>query len=482
MTDWLPIHISPHAAAIFRQEHLTYSLFYTPGYLVVVPAPEATRFTASLLDAQLTHPEALNLYQQAQTVRRRWDALQTTPFAPVCLTFYLHNQCNLFCPYCYAKPSPLSSPRLNLRTIRDAAALVAANCQHQASGMTLVCHGGGEPALDQPYLAQVLHEVEAVAQQAHVPLFRYLATNGVFPSATARFLAEKFDLLGLSCDGPPDIQARQRPLWGGQNSAPYVENSARIWREQGIPFHVRVTITPQSVARQSEIAHYLCQILKPAAIHVEPVYGVGRATPSMTLHDAEEFVIAFLAAQQVAQQYGLRWQYSGSRVNEIHGPYCHLFRQVLNLIPGDTATACFKITQAEQAKAAGVQLRTYALWPVCPQSHSEYGQETGSSSPVSSRLCSDPGEYPFLLDKRQIDYLRQVLFPLPEQCRDCFNQYHCVRGCPEVCPLDDAAAGIPAFRCQLQKTLTQARLDQITAQVRDQINAGIIIGREVLPL
>lgn len=40
------------------------------------------------------------------------------------------------------------------------------------------------------------------------------------------------------------------------------------------PLHVRVTITPQTINRQTEIAEYVCQRLRPQEIHVEAVYAV----------------------------------------------------------------------------------------------------------------------------------------------------------------------------------------------------------------
>lgn len=417
--DTLPSENLP----IFRQDEEAYSLFYAPGYLAVVARRQA--------DAFLSGIEASQLRQHARAAIQARKQLMTNSFAPVCLTLYLNNECNLRCSYCYTDPSPRLNTRLDLATIRAAAQLVAKNCCQQKRPFTIVCHGGGEPTLDQPYLEKILVELEQIARQHELSIFRYIATNGVMRTDKARWVAKRFDLIGLSCDGPEKIQTKQRPLWGGQSSTSYIERIAHIIHKQGTPLHVRTTITRQSICRQPEIAQYLCQELQPQEIHVEPVYQAGRANADACLQDADSFVNEFLEAQTIARQYGLNWLMSGSRLNEIHGPFCHIFRDVLNLIPGGVATACFKTTRCEQAKKRGIQI-------------GEIG---------------DNGR--FHLAHSHISSLRQSLNLLPTKCQDCFNQYHCVQDCPNHCPLDSTATSSVTFRCLVQKKLAQSRLETL---------------------
>ncbi|GIK58517.1 MAG: hypothetical protein HND44_13650 [Chloroflexi bacterium] len=436
-----------HQLPIFWQEGDAYSLFYAPGYLVVAARLLAADLWQDLQRPESQTPAARRLRQWAETAVHTRQSALTAPFAPVCLTLYLHNQCNLRCPYCYADPSPRSTPRLDVDTVHAAARLVAENCQQQQRPFTLVCHGGGEPTLNQPHLAQVLAGVQAIAAAAALSLFRYIATNGVMPTAKAHWLAQQFDLVGLSCDGPAAIQSRQRPLANGQNSTPYVERTARILHEHQTPLHVRVTITPFSVMQQVEIAEYICRRLQPEEIHVEPVYRAGRARTAV-LPDADQFVDHFLQAQQVAAAYGARWLTSGSRLQEIHGPYCHLFRDVLHLVPGDVASACFKTSTSPQAGQQGLQI----------------GQM---------------GDGRFTLNQPHITALRQQLHPLPPPCQDCFNQYHCARDCPDNCPLEDGETAVPSFRCRVQKKLAQVQLTQMGAGLwaKARSQDGIAEGR-----
>ncbi|MBX3060666.1 MAG: hypothetical protein KF770_29765 [Anaerolineae bacterium] len=436
-----------HQLPIFWQEGDAYSLFYAPGYLVVAAQTLAAGLWQDLQQPEPHTPTARRLHQWAEAAVHARQAALTTPFAPVCLTLYLHTQCNLGCPYCYADPSPRPTPRLEVTAVYAAARLVAENCCQQQRPFTLVCHGGGEPTLNQPHLAQVLAGVQAIAAAAGLSLFRYIATNGVMPTAKAYWLAQQFDLVGLSCDGPAAIQSRQRPLVNGQGSTPYVERTARILHEHQTPLHVRVTITPFSVRQQVEIAEYICRRLQPEEIHVEPVYHAGRAQTAV-LPDTDQFVDHFLQAQQVAAAYGARWLTSGSRLQEIHGPYCHLFRDVLHLVPGGAATACFKTGASPQAGQQGLQI----------------GQM---------------GDGRFSLNRPRITALRQQLHPLPPSCRDCFNQYHCARDCPDSCPLEDGETAVPSFRCQVQKKLAQAQLTQmgVALWAKARVQDGIAEGR-----
>ncbi len=53
-------------------------------------------------------------------------------------------------------------------------------------------------------------------------------------------------------------------------------------------------------------------------------------------------------------------------------------------------------------------LRTYALWPVSPPSHTEHGQETGSSNPVSPNLKATGLKVSLLINfgKPSLEYRR----------------------------------------------------------------------------
>jgi sulfatase maturation enzyme AslB (radical SAM superfamily) len=421
---------------IFRLDGTARSLYYAPGYLAAVEADRIPAFESDLSTGGSDNALTLELLRHAQTASQKRAEQFQRPFAPLCLTLYLNNECNLACAYCYSAPADprQTGLRLSLADIRTAAELVAANCAAQNRVLTVVFHGGGEPTLSQSHLQAALTAVNEVAARYSLQTFKYIATNGVMSAAQAKWLAEHFDLIGLSCDGPADIQSRQRPLRNGRDSLPFVERTAQILRERGKPFRVRVTLTPASFTRQVEIAEYLCGTLQPREIEVEPVYQGGRASPmdGFAPELADSFVDEFFRARQVAQGYGVGWSFSGVRPAEIHGPYCHVFRDVLNLVPGGVVTACFK--QVEIGKIR------------------ELGLNIGQRDAATGR---------FVLDGAQIEALRQRLSAEPEKCQTCINRFHCVRGCPDECPLESAQ--LAEFRCRVLRRMLEKQLWETAA-------------------
>ena len=430
---------------VFRRDTAEYATFYAPGCLCVVAPADADWFESTLSrSTDRDNRWGAVLQQRARLAKERMYRWQTASFEPECLTLYLHNECNLHCVYCYATPSRESGPRLAPEAIIAAAQVVAAHCHRQGRLFYVVFHGGGEPALYGDQVRDTLKQIENVALHHQVELYTYIATNGVMSENKARWLARHFDLIGLSCDGPPEIQESQRPYrTGSRSSAQALERTAHILHQENSVFHVRATITPQTVYRQAEIADYVCAQLGPQEIHFEPVYAGGRTAlqDRFEPHQADAFVSHFLEAQHAAARYGIPLTTSGSRPDAIHGPYCHVFRAVLNLVPGNVATACFKMTDATQCAQQGLVIGAL-------------NDQTG---------C-------FEIDQARIDALCSRLAFYPPECTTCFNRYHCVRECPDFCWLDanhppDNQRRKPGFRCQVQKALSATWLNDLAKGV-----------------
>ena len=448
---------------IFRLDCDEFVAFYAPGCLCVVGQPSAGRFQASISPhdasaesarASADSAEGVNwaheLWRRAELALASTDRRQDGAFSPECLTLYLNNECNLRCVYCYTGASQGLASRLDLETIVAAGDLVAENCRRKGIPFVVVLHGGGEPTLHRGRVDGVMARLEAIAARHEVQLFRYVATNGVMPERKARWLASRFDLIGLSCDGPADIHNSQRPGWDGRGTLHLLERTAHVLQNEGCRLHVRTTITQASLHRQAEIADHICRQFSPEEIHFEPVYAGSRvkAVGGLGPEHADAFASHFLEARSVARANGIPLQSSGTRPGSLHGPYCNLFRHVINLVPGDgasarstgVATACFKLTSAAQVHERGAAIGAL-------------NRETGR----------------FEIDDRRVQALGQELAATMPECETCFNRYHCVGECPDKCPLDVRAgpghpgAGSlerwkPGFRCRVQKTLASALL------------------------
>jgi radical SAM protein with 4Fe4S-binding SPASM domain len=458
MPATLPTTRVHHALPIFRLEDEGRTLFYTPGHAIATDFATAADIERALSDASdgdsVAHDLARTLEQKGRTASDAWQRLAFSTFEPECLTLYLSNRCNLGCVYCYAAPAEDGRARKRLRmysaadadaelpilpeaTVYAAAKVVARNCAARGRPLTLVLHGGGEPTLHWDLLCRVRQRIDEIASEHGIGVWAYIATHGVMPEDRARWLAQHFNLIGLSCDGPPDVQNANRPTAGGAGTAEVVERTARILSEQGAAFTVRMTITPQSVARQEEIVRYAVDRLHATSVRFEPAYeGRRRPSPSAFVPEqAETFVGHFLSARNAARALGADLQVSGVRMNEIHGPYCNPLREVLQITPDGVATACFLSTGEGRPEDAAMALGALNL-------------ETGE----------------FEINQSKAQQLRREAASIPARCESCVNLYHCARDCPDVCLMTAGAADEPAgFRCRVQKALAHQQIRELAS-------------------
>ena len=152
----------PGTPPIFVQDRHNHARFYAPGYLAVVGAEHVEAFEQDLIAHSSDRwPEVNNLHYYARAAQRQWADIIARAFAPVCLTLYLNNECNLHCSYCYSMPSAQQAERLTLPVIQSAAEIVAANCQAQGRPLTVVFHGGGEPTLHRRVADAILAQIRA---------------------------------------------------------------------------------------------------------------------------------------------------------------------------------------------------------------------------------------------------------------------------------------------------------------------------------
>ncbi len=421
---------------IFVRKAEALTLFYAPGYLVAACEAEAEEIRGILSgDLPFGNPAAGFLINSASYALGEWQRRHNLLFyEPVCLTVYSSLACSLNCSYCFAKHERNDQLDLDFGFFTDAAWKVAFNCMQHKEPFTAVFHGGGEPSLD-PRLPEMLGELKKICGTTGLTLFTYIATNGVMDAEKARWIAENFDEIGLSVDGPPDIQNKQRPLRGGGGSSGIVGRTAEIFKNLKGKLTVRATVLSENFRRIREIADYCAETLRADEIHIEPVYQRGSG-PAAELADA--FCENYLAAKED----GHNLTFSGSRIREIHGRYCQVFRQVLHLVPPQGYSPCFVLSSEKEANH------------LCPE--------------------FDPDDVPDL----------DMLGTEDPDCGGCFNRFHCARGCPDVCPgLPGTLRDSGSFRCRVSRTLAEAELLTIAKRSLFSIAgqygyAGIKLGGE----
>lgn len=395
---------------IFSRKLDDLTLFYAPGYLAAARDREAAEIRGILTGEfpfgdNMTPHYLIQAALSALEIRRRMH--DPGNYSPTCLTLYTTLDCSLDCSYCFARSAHQDGVRLSRELIAAAAGVVVTNCQKKGVPFTAVFHGGGEPSLD-PRLPDLLADLQKICRKADVPFRSYIATNGIMDPEKARWIAGHFDMVGISVDGPPEIQNRQRPLCCGGESSRIVERTVEIIRGiQGNPA-IRVTVLPENFGRIPEITAYCAEKLGADEIRLEPVYHQNTAAGA-----ADVFCESFLKAKT---EFPSKLFYSGSRIDEIHGRYCQIFRQVLHLVPPAGFSACFVLSSRKEAEERD-------------------------------------------LDPLMNDGAFEILSREDPACEQCFNRYHCSRGCPDVCPaLSPEIRDAGSFRCRVNRRLAEAEL------------------------
>lgn len=389
--------------------------------------------------------------QDAVTHRQAW--LQSG-FSPECLTIYLSTACNLSCAYCYSRPTRHTSlPPIDPQHVEAGACIVARSCVEKGRPFQLLLHGGGEPTVHWPLVPELYTITRRIAHEHGLDWVGHIATNGVLSETRARWLGQHFSSVGLSWDGPPDIQDQQRHAPDGRSSSATVARTARALLDTDAILEIRTTITPATVCRQEEVVAFFLRRVGTCRVRFEPVYrqqGNLGFSPEM----AQQFVHHFLAAQSRARAAGMSLEYSGMRPDEVHGPFCEVHRQVLHLTPDGEISGCFFCIGQGDAD--------------------EKIARVGRFDPTSDQV---------VLDHAAIARHRLCTGKIPDACRDCPVSFHCARGCPEECELQRAEqdtlprhqGNAAAFRCQVHRGLFEAWVEREAQLLIQESNRQLLV-------
>jgi uncharacterized protein len=400
-----------------------YNILYIPGYICRVSSSDAEEIKNFFASPESNVSKrvknlASKLTEYALKVQETWKKKLYSPFEPVCLTLYLSNRCNLKCSYCYTGKVSKNSYSIDEKAVIGAAEFVLNVCRKKNHPFLFVLNGGGEPSVQWEQVVRLEDITRKTAEKFNVEWHGTIITNGVMQEEHVIWLCKHFNHIAMSCDGPPFIQDRQRPLKNGELSSPYVERTAEIINRLGVSMSVRATITPDTVEYQSHIVEYLYEKLSAINMRFEPVYEVWNRNKSPFKNkDASQFAEHFISAQKKAEKLGCNLTCSGVRLNELHRSYCSMFRNVLHLVPPDGISGCFFCTD---------------------------------SSVRPELLTGNFYKGEIKINQELIDFYRHK--PLPKKCSSCINIYHCSGECPEICSVTENNE-TEGFLCLVQKEL-----------------------------
>lgn len=355
-------------------------------------------------------------------------------FRPHCLTIYMNHTCNLRCDYCYAQTRPsIPTGDVSLAAVRAAAELVGASCAEFRSPFVLGFHGGNEPLLNRPLIESIMGCCREVADTYRLPLMSFCTTNGVVDQETAEWAARTFQGLTLSWDGYQEIHDMHRRRVDNRPTFDIVRRTAEIFKTLAPQrLTLRLTITNHSVSRLSEIARFFSEN-GFHNVQVFPVYLVRNGGPDKNLAvDQAEFVFNFLNARTWANSRTMNLMFSGTRQGEIHGQFCTWDQNNLTMTPDGFVTACFLATHNHE--------------------NENHRYVFGRFDEASKELHFDWKKLQSMFDSMRRGHL---------QCEDCFNQYHCSRNCPDLCPLQESDHD-SEFDCSILKWIALADIIEKT--------------------
>ena len=147
------------------------------------------------------------------------------------ITIIPTGKCNLDCSYCITKRyRKYVKEKISYKDVCD----FIKNYYRKDQKIFVSFTGGGEPTQRMDFIKNV---VENLRKQFRFIKFG-ITTNGVLNQKNLNWLIKNMDAINVSCDGPPEIQDRQRPLKGGGKSSKVVERTIKELVSKRINFKI----------------------------------------------------------------------------------------------------------------------------------------------------------------------------------------------------------------------------------------------------
>jgi uncharacterized protein len=347
------------------------------------------------------------------------------------LVLLLTNRCHLRCTYCYAAAGERSREELSEAHARAAIDYVFDQADaNELKEAHLIFHGGGEPV----FAWQLLQDATQYARSKPLPATVTLTTNAIWSPQQREWIFANIDSVGVSMDGAPETQDRQRPLSNGGASSPLVmRNLAEIDR-RGIQYGIRMTAAAPFDSLPANV-EFICKETGTRTLQVEPAFNDIRGQHQRPQDEQwAEFAEAFLEAFTIARAHGRRLYYSGARPGIASTTFCTSPYQALAVAPGGRLVACYEITSD-----------SHPLAPIATFGQIEDGQVR--------------------IDLPARDRLHRLLAERRATCRDCFCYWTCAGDCFSRA-FQPGAEGhlVKSSRCEMNRTITAQMLLNLIAE------------------
>lgn len=367
-------------------------------------------------------------------------------FQPTAVTLLPSFICNLRCIYCYSEGGDKLCPiqtgkisKISIEAAKSSIDFITENALKLGNKtITVGFHGGGEPMLlsNKDFIEETVKYAKHEAQKAGLTVHISAVTNGLdIDKFDPKWLKENFDRIGLSLDGPPDIQNLQRPRRGANpDSYSGAIQAIKIFEENGISYGIRSTITKHNVYRMQEMVEHFLQITSLKNFHFEPLFECGRCETTKTeAPDPNEYIDSYLKASAYAADRGVEIYYSGINTNKISDRFCGAAGTNFFITPDEHVTTCLEACRSDEKINQPFLIGNY------------------------DKLLKR-----FIFDDEKIAMLSSRLVTNMPGCADCFCKFSCSGDCLiKVLKSTGNMFDISGNeRCEINKSLTNSKIQK----------------------
>lgn len=309
--------------------------------------------------------------------------------------------CNMGCRYCDFVAPKRTSPTMSIPLARAAVDAYLKLLLESGTKQAKIHFFGGEPF----YAAEVIDfSVNYAMMQTAVlgmTVHFEAITNGLFNNTRCQWIADHFNTIILSLDGPADIQNRHRPGINNQNLYNVIARSGKILSAGSVDLILRACVTNETVHRLPEIARWICEEFQPRAVCFESLTYTPLAEAA-GLHppDPWQFARQFNIAARILEPYGISTILSTADIGANRVTFCPVGQDALIVSPDGFVNACYLLEHDWQQQGLELQL----------------GQV-------------NVDERQFELDSNAIEQVRQLNVHQKPLCQTCLCRYHCAGGC-----------------------------------------------------
>lgn len=380
-------------------------------FLIYAPLHQFAALVNELAVREIQHGLQTDSYPVHPTLRPILHQLQTSspapiartgPLAPLFLGFIPTRGCNMACRYCdFAAPkqtSPVMEPSMAQAALDAYFRLL----QEMELSQANIHFFGGEPFFAPQLVGFVVEYAKMRANASQLEVHFEVTTNGLYSPQRCRWIANQFDTVVLSLDGPADIHDLHRPAINGRSTHAIIARSAHLFSEGACELVIRVCVTQNSVTRLPEIAEWISQHSHPSTVCFESLTSsVLSEASALKLPDPWLFARQFETAVSILATHGIEAISSTADIGQCRATFCPVGKDALILSPDGALDACYLLES--EWRNAGLNMRLGWLDVVTQQ---------------------------FRLDSAVIQQVRQLTVQQKTLCTHCLCRYHCAGGCP----------------------------------------------------